>query len=273
MQQARTRSSLWTMVSDDPDEIRGVEICFKLKTDRCLNQIVIPPGVPISLNNSKSGSYDLETTLRYMDRWIPQWTDARAAIHDYRLIHLDDFAVHNMEIIKDFLWKRGYLKNKIGGGCTYAMCGCDTDLHADLQMSYMEMDMEWAAEECKLRPWAIPTKTRQSFVDDWIVIWDNFPHARRGKKSFQTNGLGARPPDRIVHADGSWEVPLTGPDDWRIGGNDAKCLFEENRMPERRKRKLEEIYTDFDAGKITKWEHVRNYQQDHSDRLPNIIEL
>jgi len=263
--QSRTRASLWTMVSDDPAEERGLEICFKLKTDRCLKDLCVPQGVPITLGNSKSGSYDLETTLLYLNRHIPKWTPERERIMDYRLIHLDDFAVHNMEQVRQFLWDRGYVKNKIGGGCTFAMCGCDTDLHSDLQAQYMEIDMEWAAAECKRRPWAVPFKTRQSFVDDWVVIWNRFPHAKRGKQSFYSNGIAARPPEGTKLPNGSWDVPLVGPDDYKIGGNDAKSLFFENNMPALRKRKLEAIYQDYEDGKIKEWKDVLNYVAEHSD--------
>jgi len=62
----------------------------------------------------------------------------------------------------------------------------------------MEIDMEWAAAECKRRPWAVPFKTRQSFVDDWVVIWNRFPHAKRGKlEAIYTLFASAA----LVHAD------------------------------------------------------------------------
>ena len=64
-------------------------------------------------------------------------------------------------------------------------------------------------------------------------------------------------------------MPLTGPDDWRIV-NEAKSLFVENDMPARRKVLVERIYRDFDAGKITEWAHVHNYQQEHSDKVLKI---
>ena len=271
--QSRQRASMFTTVSNDPEYERGLEICFKLKTDRCLQDLIIPPGSNLTLTNSKSGSYDFETTLRYLDRWIPPWTEARAKIHDYRLVHLDDYAVHNMPVVKQFLKDRGCTRIKIGGGCTYALCGCDTDCHSTLQKDYMELDMEWAAQECKTRPWAVPVKSRQGFVNDWAVIWANFPHARAGTKSFQSNGLSARPPLRVTKADGSWEVPLVGPDDWRIGGNDAKGLFLENDMPTLRKKMLEVIYKDFDAGKIKTWSDMDNYQREHSDPSANFSKL
>ena len=263
--QSRQRASMWTMLSNDPSEVKGLEICFKIKTDRCLKDLIIPQGMPITLNNSKSGSYNLEATLLYLDRWYLKWTPERAENFDYRITHLDDYAVHNMEVVRKFLWDRGYLKNKIGGGTTYCMCGCDTDMHSDLQSDCMQMDMDWAAAEQQRRPWAVPFKSRQVFLNDFACIWDRFPHAKRGIDTFRTSGIGARPPERIVKGDGSWEVPLVGPDDWRVGGNDAKQLWEDNQMPKRRKVMLEQIYKDYDAGKITEWNDVQNYQHEHSD--------
>ena len=52
--------------------------------------------------------------------------------------------------------------------------------------------------------------------------------------------------------------------------NEAKSLFVENDMPARRKVLVERIYRDFDAGKITEWAHVHNYQQEHSDQVLEI---
>ena len=121
-------------------------------------------------------------------------------MHDFRLEFLDDYRVHNMAIVKDWFWKRGHLKIKIGGGCTPIMCGCDLHLHADVEQEYLDLDLEWAAAELLARPWIIPTKTRQLFVSDWACIWDRFPHKRTGAMSMMACGLGARPPQRVTDA-------------------------------------------------------------------------
>jgi hypothetical protein len=262
--QSRKRMSLMTLVTNDPGYAPPLEMCFKLKTGRCLMGLVLPTDIKLTLAHSKSGSYNYETMMAYLDKHLPLWTEERAAINDYRVFFLDDYAVHNMKDISDLCWSRGFLKIKIGGGCTFILCNCDLDLHADLARDYLEMDVDWAAAELKDKPWRVPDKSRQAVVDDWSCIWYKFPHARRGVDSFKYSGLGARPPARTVRADGSWEVPLSGPDDWMIN-RDAREFFVANNMQLLRKECLTKIYEDFDAGKITDWSDVRNYQRDHSD--------
>lgn len=262
--QSRERVSLFTDMSNDPSWDPPLELCFKLKTGRRLRGLVLPPEVQMTLANSKSGSYNYEACMVYLDRHVPKWTEERAKSHDYRLMFLDDYAVHNMKDVFDLLWGRGFLKIKLGGGTTFILCTCDLDLHADLDRDYIEMDVDWAAAELRDRPWRVPQKTRQEVVDDWASIWHRFPHGRRGLSSFKFAGLAARPPERIYNEDGSYTIPLTGPDDWMIN-RDARVFFLANEMQRLRQERLRLIYDDFDAGKINTWDDVLNYQRDHSD--------
>ena len=269
--QSRIRVSLWTSMSDDPDpdNLEPLQLCYKLKTDRNTKKIVVPPGGQITCTYSPSGSYNYEATMRYLEKHVPVWTKEREEKRDYRIMYLDDFAVHKMEEVKNFLWSRGFLRVLIGGGCTFILCNPDLDMHADIERQYLEMDIEFQASELERRPWKVPEKDRQTFANDMVSIWDTFPHKKRGQETFKLCGLGARPPQRVFDKDGSWKVPLSGPDDWKIN-RDASVWFwiEDNNgrnMQKRRQMLLERIYTDFDAGKITEWDHVHNYQDDFSD--------
>ena len=107
-------------------------------------------------------------------------------------MYLDDFKVHKMEEVKNFLWSRGFLRVLIGGGCTFILCNPDLDCHADVERQYLEMDVEYQAAELEKRPWKIPEKSRQGFCDDMVCIWKAFPHKKRGAETFQLCGLGAR---------------------------------------------------------------------------------
>ena len=263
--QSRDRLSLWTEVSNDPAYDPPLELCFKVKTDRTLKDLVVPPDVTMTLEHSKSGSYNYPTSMRYLNRHIPVWTAERAEDHDYRILFLDDYRVHNMKEVFDFCWERGWFKIKIGGGCTFILCNCDLDLHADIERDAQELDTDWAAAQLTERPWRVPKKDRQTIVDDWTCIWRRFPHARRGIDSFKLSGLAARPPERIFHADGSWEVPLIGPDDWMIN-RDARNYFSyEQDMPAIRKKRLTKIYEAWDAGEIQEWSDVLKFHDEHSD--------
>ena len=103
-QQARLRTSLMNELCSDPNWDPPVELCFRAKTNRTLKVLRLPESVRISLNYSTSGSYDYECFMRYLNRWIPQWTPERAAAHDWRLYFLDDFRVHNMKVVTQFFW-------------------------------------------------------------------------------------------------------------------------------------------------------------------------
>lgn len=262
--QSRQRFSCMNVMTNDPAYDPPIQVCFKLKTGRCLQALRIPPNVVMSLEHSKSGSYNYETMMAYLKKHVPEWTPERAEADDYRLFYLDDYAVHNMQEVTDFLWSRGFLKIKLGGGTTFILCNCDLDLHADMEKDCLEMEIDWAAKELEERPWRVPQKTRQNVVDDVACFWHQFQHARRGIESFKLSGLAARPPERVYKADGTWEVPLTGPDDWVIN-RDARSFFEANNMPSLRKDALTKIYEQFDAGNITEWADVQRFHKDHSD--------
>jgi len=262
--QSRSRTSIWTSVTNDPGHPPPLGICFKLKTNRCLKHLVIPEGSPFLLDHSKSGSYNYDATIRFLKGSLLPMTPERIATWDYRIQMLDDYKVHNMKEVSDLCWEHGFLKLKIGGGTTFCLCNCDLDCHADMEAQYLDLDNQWAARELKERPWRVPSKDRQSVVDDLSVIWHHHDHARKGLNSFKWSGLAARPPERVYKPGGGWAVPLVGPDDFLIN-RDARTFFQANQMPHQRQHCLTKIYQDFDEGKINEWEDVRNYVFDYSD--------
>jgi hypothetical protein len=110
---SRSRTSISNMATDDPDFEPFVEQCFKLGTDRCVKALRVPEGVRMSLTHSESGSYDAETFMNYLRRWLPLWTAERAADADYRIFLLDDYRVHNMPCVREILWERGFFRVRI----------------------------------------------------------------------------------------------------------------------------------------------------------------
>ena len=84
--QSRSRLSLMTMVSyNDPMEEPPIEMLFKLKTNRRLVGLALPDHVRMSLQHSPSGSYREEHVLRYLQRWLPDWSADREKRRDYRI--------------------------------------------------------------------------------------------------------------------------------------------------------------------------------------------
>ena len=82
--QSRARSSLCNRMSNDPQFQPPVEICFKLKTGRCLKDLKRPEGVLMYFTHSASGSYDLACFVNYLRRVLPEWTPERERTRDYR---------------------------------------------------------------------------------------------------------------------------------------------------------------------------------------------
>ena len=112
MAASRTRISLNNMGTDDPDFPTPVEVTWKLRTSRYTDKLKLPEGVNISVRFSGSGSYDADTFIAYLEQWIPKWDAEREGKRDYRLMFLDDYRVHNMEKVKQFLWTRGFFRVK-----------------------------------------------------------------------------------------------------------------------------------------------------------------
>ena len=178
--------------------------------------------------------------MAYLRRWLPEWSDERASKADYRFLFLDDYRVHNMIAVSDFCWSRGFLKIKVGGGCTFILMTCDLDLHSYMEQDLQELDVEWAEHEQRQRPWAVPSKTLQNQLDDIASFWFKHPHAQIGIDSHELCGLSARPQLRNEE---DKTVPKVGPDDWRIN-RDARAFFIGNDMQEERRVALSRIYED-----------------------------
>ena len=81
----KSRYSADTHMSNDPLFESPLEQCFKLKTDRKVKNLIIPAGVRMSVVHSESGSYDQELFLKYLRRWIPEWTEERRKQRDIRI--------------------------------------------------------------------------------------------------------------------------------------------------------------------------------------------
>ena len=110
---SRRRVSLQTHASDDPDWDPPLEVLWKLGTDRCILALRLPNSCQMSFRNSKSGSYDEEAFLAYLERWLPKWDDDRAAKCDYRIFFLDSYVVHHMKSVLAKLWSHGFYAVRI----------------------------------------------------------------------------------------------------------------------------------------------------------------
>jgi hypothetical protein len=119
---------------------------------------------------------------------MPELTPERIKEKDYRILFLDAFAGHHTDAIRAFCRSRGFVLIKIPGGITPINCGLDVDLHADMERDLLDLENEDFKLQQLQRPWRVPTRSRQSIVDDVASWWETFPHARTGVDSFRRVG-------------------------------------------------------------------------------------
>ena len=107
-----------------------------------------------------------------------------------RIIFLDAFTAHHVSAVKELLAKRGFIVIKLGGGTTPLLCGLDVYLHAQLELAMIQLETVDFDEQQQLRPWKVPTRSRQRLVTDMGTWWKHFPHASTGINAFKSMGSG-----------------------------------------------------------------------------------
>ena len=181
-----------------------------------------------------------------------------------RIWFLDAFRAQHVKEVNDLLAERRYIKIKIGGGCTPILCGLDTDLHAQMEQGLLEfesLDFDRQQEE---RPWKVPTRDRQSVVDDIASWWSAFDHAHVGKYSFLRNGLSnALPLQKASTDNGEVEFEETARQDGRITRL-AKKFWDINNMPVERQRAMKAVYKDWKDNKLNDFDDLKRYVDDGS---------
>ena len=181
-----------------------------------------------------------------------------------RIWFLDAFRAQHVKEVDDLLAERRYIKIKIGGGCTPILCGLDVDLHAEMERGLLEfegLDFDRQQEE---RPWKVPTRDRQSIVDDIASWWSAFDHAHVGKYSFLRCGLsGALPLQKVSTDNGEVEFEETARQDGRITRL-AKKFWEVNNMPVERARAMKAVYKDYKDNKLSGFDDMKRYVDDGS---------
>lgn len=101
--------------------------------------------------------------LEFLRRWLEEWTPAREAAHDWRLLYLDAFRAHLDPSISALAWERGYVA-VYHGGCTTGITQVnDTDLHGQLESIYLELESISFAEQQLVDPGNIG-RTRQQVM-------------------------------------------------------------------------------------------------------------
>ena len=60
-----------------------------------------------SFQMAPKGSYREEHVIKFLSRWLPEWTDERASANEWRLLYLDSYSAHMTAEVQDLAFERG----------------------------------------------------------------------------------------------------------------------------------------------------------------------
>ena len=149
----------------------------KGKTNRRINNLVVPDGFNVSLQTGEKGSYRREHIVRYLERWLAPWTAEREAAGDWRILMLDVAASHLADEVSYMADTRGYV-TLLHYGCTTGVAQInDTDLHLDLERAYVELEAEAFHQQQLIDPGDI-SRSLQDVLDDLCGAWRSVDHSQ-----------------------------------------------------------------------------------------------
>jgi hypothetical protein len=110
----RERVSIMTTVSSNPTAASQprrlpIEALFKAKSEKRTRKLEVPKDLNMSVQWAVKGAYRQEHIIKFLARWLDEWTPARAAAHDYRIIMMDVAGSHCGPEVREFCWSRGYI--------------------------------------------------------------------------------------------------------------------------------------------------------------------
>ena len=165
-----------------------------------------------SFQMAPKGSYREEHVIKFLSRWLPEWTDERAVANDWRLLYLDAYSAHMTVEVQDLAFERGFIAMYHGGGTTGVAQVNDTDLHAAFEREYLSAEQESFLEQNLVDPGDI-SRTRQAVIDDVVGVWRGLDHME-GVYGHKRTGLS---------------VSLDGDEDWKLN-RDARTFWDELRF-------------------------------------------
>ena len=146
-----TRCSSWT-ASALQEGGPPIEVLFKGKTKRVLNNISVPPDVNISLAFAPKGSYRSCNMVDYLEKYLEPWTAERADKGEWKILLLDSYRAHWSEDIERCCWQRGYLVLYHYGNTTGVMQVNDTHVHAPFKRLFVAFEAPSFAEKAMSDP-------------------------------------------------------------------------------------------------------------------------
>lgn len=130
-------------------------------------------------------------------------------------------------------------------------------MHAIQSNDLQELEQVDFQRQQDERPWAVPTKSRQTMVDDLASWWSTYPHARKGREMLQITGLSNALPlmkrAGVLRADGSYipaEFEHVAREDHLISRVAAK-VWQNVNMGRARAEAMAVVQEKYDRGELT----------------------
>ena len=231
-----------------------IEILFKLKTDRTIKGLQVPPGVNMTITHSASGSYNEEAFIQYLERHLLPLTAERIGSADWRILALDAFEAHKTTRVKEFAKTRGYLVMYHRGGNTPVGQWNDTDLHVAFEKQYLHLETLDFNAQLAEKPWRVPARPRQSIITDISCVWLALPHASIAKRAAAYTGWSIALPE--MRSDGTFET-FAAED--HLVAREARVFWDEADMPRQRADDLQIVYRAWQDGRINTWADVWDF--------------
>jgi hypothetical protein len=225
---------------------------YKAKTNRRSRGLVLPEHCNFSLQFAEKGSYRTEHILRYLSRWLEEWTPERARLRAWRILYMDVAKSHLADEITQFAHDRGYCI-LLHYGCTTGVAQInDTDLHCDLEAAYVELEQCSFHSQQLWDPGNI-SRTLQQVLDDLGGSWKAVDHTR-GLRGHKKVGLN-------IALDGSEDQHIT---------REARIFWLEADMAAERVKAIAEVDALVNAGEITDFSEWRKLIAHPED--PGVVE-
>ena len=142
----------------------------------------------MSVEYSDSGCYNGDVFPQYLQRHLAELTPERIADCAYRVLALDAFEVHKTATVIAFANSRGYFVIGHRGGTTAIGQWKDTDLHLPMEKEYLNLETLDFDAQLTQRPWRVPSRSRQSIINDIACVWASLPHEHIGRKASKLTG-------------------------------------------------------------------------------------
>ena len=171
--------------------------------------------------------------LKYLQRWLDPWSPEREKAGDWRILMLDVATSHLDQEVIDLAHSRGYVV-LFHFGCTTGVAQVnDTDLHAPLSGTYINLEVQRFANQQMLDPGNI-SRTIGDVVEDGCAAWRAVDHGQALQGHWRVGLANA--------LDGSEDSFITREAlvFWRLAG-----------MAEERPKAIQEVDDRIASGEIT----------------------